>query len=331
MPLSDSPSSLRTRGFAWGMGTLTLAIVIAIYVVGWFWSLEPDQFDVEKEALVRANKTTPRQLPLGYVFSNTLAHIAEELLNKPGGYVTNDVAPPGLLLDNITNWEFGALVMLRDSSSALRNHFARSQSQSSEDPDLAKAEPYFYYENNSWALPSTESEYQKGINSLHKYMERLGNRKNNNPAQFYARADNLRQYLEVVEKRLGGISSRLSASTERHEIGSSLGNRENTMAQTPWLQIDDIFYEARGASWALVHILKAVEYDFHDILVDKHALATLQRIIHELELALTPVMSPMILNGDGFGLFANYSLTMANYITRANAAALDLRDIMMRG
>jgi hypothetical protein len=39
----------------------------------------------------------------------------------------------------------------------------------------------------------------------------------------------------------------------------------------------------------------------------------------------------MILNGSGYGLFANYSLTMANYISRANAAALDLRDIMNRG
>jgi hypothetical protein len=37
------------------------------------------------------------------------------------------------------------------------------------------------------------------------------------------------------------------------------------------------------------------------------------------------------LNGDGFGIFANYSLAMANYISRANAAALDLRDVMNRG
>jgi len=33
----------------------------------------------------------------------------------------------------------------------------------------------------------------------------------------------------------------------------------------------------------------------------------------------------------GYGLFANYSLTMATYIARCNAAALDLRDIMNRG
>jgi hypothetical protein len=50
-----------------------------------------------------------------------------------------------------------------------------------------------------------------------------------------------------------------------------------------------------------------------------------------MENSLGPILSPMILDGGGFGLFANYSLTMANYIARANAAALDLRDLMNRG
>jgi len=103
------------------------------------------------------------------------------------------------------------------------------------------------------------------------------------------------------------------------------------MTQTPWIKIDDVFWEARGATWALVHLLKAVEHDFSDVLADKNATETMQRVIHELEKAITPIWSPMILNGDGFGILANYSLTMATYITRANAATLDLRDIMMRG
>jgi hypothetical protein len=54
-------------------------------------------------------------------------------------------------------------------------------------------------------------------------------------------------------------------------------------------------------------------------------------MIRELENSLTPIMSPMVLDGSGYGLFANYSLSMANHIARANAAALDLRDIMNRG
>jgi hypothetical protein len=323
--------SFKERGLVWGIGFAIFFIVIIISVAAWYVSLEPDQFDVKTEALKKAKKTTVRQLPVGYAYASSLAHIAETLLNKPGGYLTNDISPPGILIDNMANWEFGALVMLRDGASALRNHFSRSQSQSSEDPDLARAEPYFYYENNSWALPSTEAEYQKGLDALHRYLKRLGNRREKNPGQFYARADNLRQYLEVVEKRLGGLSARLSASTSRVRKGDNLSQRNLSAGQTAWLDIDDVFYEARGAAWALVHILKAIEHDFKDILINKHALETMQRVIRELEHGLAPTWSPMILNGDGFGIFSNYSLTMANYITRANAATLDLRDIMMRG
>ena len=329
--MSVITESFKERGLFWGLGVGLFLIFLAISIAAWYVSLEPDQFDIEVVSLKHAKKTSMRQLPVGYAFAASLAHISETLLNKPGGYITNDVAPPGILIDNMANWEFGVLVMLRDGSAALRNHFARSQSQSSEDPDLAKTEPYFNYEHNSWLLPSSEAEYQKGLDSLYRYMKRLGNRKVKSPGHFYARADNLRQYLEVVEKRLGGLSSRLSASTARSARSDKLSQRQISTSQTTWLEIDDVFYEARGSAWALVHILKAIEYDFRAILISKHALQTMHRVIRELENALAPTWSPMILNGDGFGIFSNYSLTMANYITRANAATLDLRDIMMRG
>jgi hypothetical protein len=39
----------------------------------------------------------------------------------------------------------------------------------------------------------------------------------------------------------------------------------------------------------------------------------------------------MILNGKGFGVLANHSLVMASYISRANAAIIDLRDLLTRG
>ncbi len=342
MAASDSlyDDDTKSKGILWGFGVFALIVVFVLVVLGAWWGREPDQFNILDAAQERAKETDTTNMPTGYVYSNTLAHIAELLLHKSGGYITNDVAPPGVLLDNISNWEYGALVMLRDATSALRNHFARDQSQSAEDPDLAIAEPYFYYENDSWALPSTEAEYEKGIEALHKYMARLqkygGNVKQ---AQFYSRADNLWQYTEVVIKRLGGLSTRLAANSSGANYGPGLTELEREeadkqgtpLAKVSWLEIDDVFYEARGASWALLHILRAIKHDFKDILLDKRAMRTVDIMIKALENALTPILSPMVLNGDGYGLFANYSLSMANYIARANAAALDLRDIMNRG
>ncbi len=334
---SAAHEDAKSKGILWAFGSFLGIVILALIILGAWWGAEPDVFNVQEEAVKRMEATHTDQMPVGYVYTNTLAHIAEVLMYKPGGYITNDVAPPGVFLDNIQNWEHGALIMLRDATTALRNHFARDQSQSAEDKDLAKAEPYFYYERDSWALPSTESEYQKGIESLHAYMERLQDPDSKKPAQFYSRADNLWQYIEIVIKRLGGLSTRLTASTDQF-AGAAHGAptdpinlNKPTLGQTPWLEIDDVFYESRGACWALLHILKSIKHDFADILLDKRAMNTVDIIIHSMENALTPILSPMILNGGGFGLFANYSLAMANYIARANAAALDLRDIMNRG
>jgi len=44
-----------------------------------------------------------------------------------------------------------------------------------------------------------------------------------------------------------------------------------------------------------------------------------------------PVNAPMIVNGEGFGLLANHSLVMASYISRANAAIIDLRELLSQG
>ncbi|HBS42222.1 MAG TPA: DUF2333 domain-containing protein [Oceanospirillales bacterium] len=323
-----------------GGGITRLVIVLlAVYllvavVVGMIWSQEPDSFNVNEVADLKAEEMAVSKVR-GFTTITTLMEITDTLLHKNGGYLSNDVFPPGLWLDNIPNWEFGALVQVRDFSRALRKDFSRSQSQSKEDPDLQVAEPQFHFDNESWAIPSTEAEYERGLDALNNYLIRLSDPKEQN-AQFYARADNLRQWLFDVETRLGSLSLRLSASVGQRRVNQDQGAGSTVMTdheivQTPWTEIDDVFYEARGTSWALLHLLKAVEVDFHDILEKKNALVGLRHIIRELEGTQTALWSPVILNGSGFGIFANHSLVMASYISRANAAILDLRELLAQG
>jgi len=74
-----------------------------------------------------------------------------------------------------------------------------------------------------------------------------------------------------------------------------------------------------------------MEIDFEDILRKKNATVSFRQIIRELESPQEPLRSPMVLNGSQFGLFANHSLIMANYIARANAAIIDLRSLLQEG
>ena len=101
--------------------------------------------------------------------------------------------------------------------------------------------------------------------------------------------------------------------------------------RTPWARIDDVFYEARGTSWALIQFLEAIEVDFADVLQKKNAVVSLRQIIRELEGTQEPMWSPLILNGSGFGPLANHSLVMASYVSRANAAIINLRELLAQG
>lgn len=317
---------------------LIIAVLVSV-PLGVYWSMTPDQFDPVAEAETDAQEQTLEISP-GYTTVYSLHRMVDTLLHKPGGYISNDVTPPGIWLDNISNWEFGVLVQVRDLSRALRKDFSRSQSQSVENSALIKAEPQFHFDNNSWLFPSSESQYKEGLEYLRKYHLALAD-KNQTEAQFFTRADNLNNWLADVQTRLGSLSQRLSASVGQKRLNTDLAGdpdaeqstktTQDTLVKTPWLEIDDVFYEARGSAWALLHILKAVEHDFSAVLDKKNAKVSLRQIIRELEATQQTLWSPMVLNGGGFGFFANHSLVMANYISRANAAIIDLRELLSKG
>jgi len=313
-----------------GVVYFTINIVLAIY-----WSTEPEVLDIMGEANMKAESMGLKEIKVGFISTVTAIKIGETLLNKPGGYIRNDIMPPGVFLDNMPNWELGVLIQLRDFTRSMRKDFSRSQSQSKEDPDLAIAEPQFNFDTNSWALPSSENEYERGIDRLNHYLHRLVKVDGN--GQFFARADNLADWFKNVETRLGSLSQRLSACVGKPRLNvdvlddSLSTDNELVVVKTPWSQIDDIFYEARGTSWALINLLTAIEKDFSDVLEKKNALVSLRQVVRELKETQISISSPIILNGDGFGFLANHSLVMANYISRANAAIIDLRRLLEQG
>lgn len=328
------------QGSPWKVLLAALMVVLmALLALGWYWSLMPPTFNVSARTEAKLEQMNSPAV-VGATTTITLMSVAQTLLDKPGGYLSNDVTPPSWWLDNMPNWEYGVLIQVRDMNKALREAFSRSQSQSLEDKDLALAESRFNFNNDSWLFPPSEKQYRQGIEHLQGYLDRLVNPAHKD-AQFFARADNLRYWLKTVETRLGNLSQRLSASVGQQRLNTDLAGDAAATAstpkpgdeyvKTPWLEIDDVYYEARGAAWALLHLLRAVERDFSDILIKKNALVSVRQIIRELEATQSTVYSPMILNGSGFGVLANHSLVMASYISRANAAIIDLRELLEQG
>lgn len=320
---------------------LLIVYLLISLVLGIYWSMTPSFTSskniVEKYAIQNSNSNTNIS---GVATSATSIYLIDTLLNKPGGFIYNDVTLPGLYLDNMPNWEFGVLEQVRGLALYLRNEMTRSQTQSEEDKNLQEAQTKLNISSSSWMFPAAESEYASAQKYLQKYLDSLTD-DDLESGKFYARADNLAKWLAYVSPQLGSLSQRLAASTEEVRVNTNLASDKNATSnkpettlirvKTPWNKIDDNFFEARGTAYALIHILKAVEIDFAKVLEDKNAIKSLQQVIRELESTQKPLRSPMILNGSGFGFFANHSLVMSSYITRANAAIIELINLLKDG
>jgi hypothetical protein len=317
--VAEKWDGLRER---WALAEQAPVVTVAVFLLlllllglGWYWSQEPEPFAVLPAPSGKA----------GLAMAGTLERVGATLYDKPGGYLRNDLLPPGVLLDNMPAWELGVLHQVRDMTRAMHRDMTLSHAQFIEDPDVAAADAAFAVDPDAWLFPSAESGLHRGVAALHAYGIRLQDGKD---AQFHARAAYLRRWLVDVDTGLGQLSGRLNASLPDEPVlveGEGL-HALPRQQQTSWWRIDDVFYEARGSAWALMHLLKAAEIDFGPVLARHDAELSLRAAIHELEATQQTIWSPVILNGSGFGLFANHSLVMANYLNRARVDLEDVRN-----
>src|SRR5690606_21389822 len=104
------------RLWKWVAGA-ALVVFLAFWAVGWYWSREPGIF------WVVADTERGEPVVIGYSTVDTLVQVIGFLLEKPGGYLSNDVMPPSVFLDNMPNFEYGVLVQCRDLARVLRNDY----------------------------------------------------------------------------------------------------------------------------------------------------------------------------------------------------------------
>lgn len=308
-------------GWIWKpLVALAVIYLLVTVALGIWWSREPPPFDVEqatgdqRQQLDGAQAWAPGAR--GTVATATLMTAVGTLIDKPGGYLRNDVSPPGVWLDNMPNWEYGVLRQSRDLATALVAFDGRA------DANLEEAESRLQVDSRAWLYPSAEQRFEQALDALGGYLGGLGD---GDSVGFAPQGDVLSDWLTRVEVRLDDLSRRLSASVGERKALRELGmEAEDTPSPTPWYRIDDIFFEARGSGWALKHFLQGVERDYADVIEAAEARELWHQLIAELTMTQRRIWSPVILNGSGFGLFANHSLVMANHTVRARDLAAQL-------
>lgn len=271
-----------------------LVLLLLLLVLGGYWSREPGAPAVPAATGIA-----------GVASTATLAATVRTLLDKPGGLVANDVLPPGVLLDDMPAFENGALEETRTFLRALRRDFSRPENQSVEDPDLLRAEPRLLFGSSNWQVPSAEDEYADAVAAIDSYLARL--QADPPSAQFHPRVDSLARWLDEVGAQLDEHTRLLAAAPA-----------------TPWLEVDDRFFAARGYCWALRAQLAALQRDF-SVAASPPVDAGFVAALAALDGALRPVTSPLVLNGGEYGVLANHSLVLAGHVGRVAVALRDLR------
>ena len=184
-------------------------LVVLCLVLMLLFDHRPDAFDVRQLASDNAIEYE-HELTTGYPTVATTRQLILSMLEKRGGYLSNDVTPPAVLMDNVPNWEWGVLVQVRDMVVTLRNDFSRSQTQSTEHAALITADNRIRIDHEAWMFPAAEDEYREAANALNEFLADLGST-NQTAAQFFARADNL----VALACRGGKTSGRFVATAER--------------------------------------------------------------------------------------------------------------------
>ncbi|TFH88116.1 DUF2333 family protein [Billgrantia azerbaijanica] len=303
-------------GWIWKpLAGLAGAYLVVVLVLGIWWSRSPAAFDVEQAvAEQRAAVGEPTAVAArGAVTVATLMTVVDTLLDKPGGYLRNDMAPPGVWLDNMPAWEYGVLVQARDLAAAL------PAMVDGEAAVLDEVRGSLQHDSRDWLYPGTEQPLAQARDALGTM---LAGFTGEGPG-FATDGEGLARWLERVAERLDALSQRLSASVADGEVVGLL-DVEAPVDETPWYRVDDVFFEARGTGWALVQLLEGVQRDHADVIAAADASARWARLRAELERSQRRLWSPVVLNGSGFGLFANHSLVMAHYLIQARDLAVAL-------
>ena len=298
--LLDPRNNRIWKGLLWLLAILLLVDV----ALGWYWSWEPDLSEVNRRDGAVAGETMTREV----------IHVASPLLDKPGGYLRNDVMPPGLWLDNMPNWEAGVTRQVRDAVTLL------GESLSAGDAPLAQANESLAGDLESWRWPASETVLRAARNNLGEAFTAVENAAGSSaPNQDAAAEPSTQLDAAALSDWLAQVQQRLE--TQTRQLAANVGQSPNGDEQddsTPWLRIDNVFFEARGTTWALAQLMQAARIDYADAIESSGVGADVDQLVAELESSQARVWSPVILNGSGFGLFANHSLMMANYTVRAS-------------
>jgi hypothetical protein len=283
------------------VGALAGVLFVVWCVVAYLQSGKPDLPKLK----------VPPDAHVGTATVQSMVVIMRSQLDGFGGWLPNDLpGSPGYFLDNLPNFQLGVLQVIRHGTRVLRDNLSRQRTSDAVPREADAAYSAFANDPRRWAFPSAEGAFERGILSLERFRDELGGTSN-----FYPRADNLIQLLDPLMSELGAVNTQLLEAREGNKV--------------PWSKIDDNFYYAQGAGYAMLGLMLAVKKDFAGVLGDKNAVEITDLIIKSLQQSQFEPL--LVTNGDRDGILANHSSNLKAYLDDARQKMYSLTTILRQG
>ena len=216
---------------------------------------------------------------------------------------------PSYFLDNMPSFQLG---LMSGVSSLAQSMAAKLEKNiaTPEDNHLHQAAELLEYPGTIWMfspqnklvpVPSAHSQYRKARKQLIKYNQEL----NDGSLVFYRNPKDLAYFLRRMKLQLVKTTGQLEAQI-REESSSWTDN-----------QADNLFYHARGLAYADYMLIKALGFDYKQILVDTNTYSDWTILLKTLESAAQ--LSPAIIrNGEADSLTApNHLSNIGFYLYKA--------------
>jgi len=252
-----------------------------------------------------------------------MAGLIDREVNQHSWTANDPFFQPGVMLDNMPNFQTGIMSALARVSLELTDQIGRTRGSSEADPDLQKATGLLQYPGDVWIwnpsvslVPraSSESQYRQAREALLRYNRRFAK----GEAVFERRADNLMAMLERIASDLGSVSAVLDQQVR---------TQSRTFFDT---KADDIFYNTQGRLYGYYFVLKALGEDFAPVIKERNLTPSWAQMIGSFHEAAG--LSPFIIvNGAPDSQFApSHLASQGFYLLRARTQLREISNVLLK-
>lgn len=251
------------------------------------------------------------------------AGLIEREVNENNWTANDPFFQPGVLLDNMPNFQQGLMSALARFGFELTDQLGRTRGSSEADPDLQRAAGLLQYPGNVWIWnpsvslaprASSESQYRDARKRLLAYNARLAK----GDANYDIRADNLLATIERFAADLGSSSALID-----RRVNEDAGNFFDS-------QSDDIFYFTKGKLYGYYMVLQGLGKDFEPVIKERNLQKPWNEMMESFRKAA--LLDPwVVMNGAPDAQFQPNHLAMQGfYLLRARTQLREISNILLK-